>query len=347
MNGRRASSSREAHESPPEAVAAETGARSAPSKDCPPPDVSVVVLVSERPGDLQSLYREYARALRSEGLSCEFVFVLEPWNAEDVSELRAMAWTEAPVRVLEANNTVGDAALLRLGASASRAEVILTLPGYRRVEASCVEGLLNELGQGADLVVARRYPRRDSWINRVQTRAFHLLLRWMTGVELRDVGSGVRAMRRSLLDELPLYGDFYRFLPVFAVREGYSVRQVEAPQHAEDRGTRVYGPGTYARRLIDLVGVFFLTRFTYKPLRFFGLVGTTLAVGGAAVLLVVFFQRLGGEGIADRPLLLLGVLLVTLGVQGFALGLIGEIIVHFNVPGRRRYRLKRQDPPPD
>ena len=147
-------------------------------------------------------------------------------------------------------------------------------------------------------------------------------------------------MRREVLSEIPLYGDFFRFLPVLAIREGYQVEEIDAPQHASDAKTRVYSPGIYLRRLIDVGGLFFLARFTFKPLRFFGMIGGTLVMFGGLILFVLFLQRLAGEPLAGRPLLLLGVLVFTLGVQSIALGLIGEIIVHFNAPKRSPYRAR-------
>lgn len=303
------------------------------------PRVSVLVLVSERPGDLCALYRAYAGALRARGWSFEFVFVTQPWERERSRALEDLAARGEPIRIERSRTGETDATLLRRAATVARSDRYLTMPGHPRVDAEEAMELLDALDEGADLAVARRRPRVDAWINRVQTRVFHGLLRAATGVALDDVASGVRALRREVLEEVPLYGDFHRFLPVFASHRGYVVRQVDVPQHRGDRHTRLHGPGVYLRRVIDLLAVFFLVRFTYKPLRFFGLVGSLIGAAGAVILAVLFVQRIGGQAIANRPLLLLGVLLVVLGVQAFALGLIGEIIVHFNVPGRRRYRL--------
>jgi hypothetical protein len=105
-------------------------------------------------------------------------------------------------------------------------------------------------------------------------------------------------------------------------------------------GLRVYSPGVYLRRLIDVVGLLFLLKFTDKPLRFFGLIGSLLSGLGAILLAVLFFQRLAGESLANRPLLLLAVLFMVLGIQSVALGLIGEMIVHLTASQRRRYRLR-------
>jgi hypothetical protein len=147
-------------------------------------------------------------------------------------------------------------------------------------------------------------------------------------------------MRREVLEEVPIYGDLVRFLPVLAEKEGFRVEEVLVPQHPDDRRARIYSPGTYARRLIDLLGLLFLVRFTRKPLRFFGLVGTGLSGIGAIILGILFIQRLGGQSLSDRPLLLLGVLFFVTGVQAIALGLIGEIIVHLSVGrARREYRV--------
>lgn len=303
--------------------------------------VSVIVPVTERPDPLDDLYAEYAAPLLAAGRPFEFVFVLQPWFRELAPLLVALRERGKPVRVLEAAQVLGEAALVKLGAEHARGDIVVTLPAYRRVHATALLELIARVEGGADLAVARRWPRRDSWINRLQNRAFHVLLGGLARDRLHDVACGVRAMRRGLLDELPLYGDVHRYLPLLALRDGHRVEEVPAPQHPRDLAPRVYSLGVYVRRVIDVLGLFFLLRFTEKPLRFFGLIGATSGFLGAVILGILAIQRLGGRGIADRPLLLLGVLLVVLGIQAVALGLIGEIIVHLSASRRRPYRLAR------
>ena len=306
----------------------------------PKPAVSVIVPVTERPEPLAELFLEYSEPLATAGLAYEFVFVVEPRNRKRVEPLRKLAERGQSIRVFEVGHTVGESLLLMLGAARSRADTLIVLPAYRRVDASALPELYMKIFEGADLVNCRRNPRRDSWLNRLQTRVLHTLVAGLASGRVRDVGSGVRAMRREVLSEIPLYGDFFRFLPVLAIREGYQVEEIDAPQHSSDAKTRVYSPGIYLRRLIDVGGLFFLARFTFKPLRFFGMIGGTLVMFGGLILFVLFLQRLAGEPLAGRPLLLLGVLVFTLGVQAIALGLIGEIIVHFNAPKRSPYRIR-------
>lgn len=304
------------------------------------PAVSVIVPVTERPEPLDELYREYATGLSAVDGGVEFLFAAPGWRREELAPLRQLRDEGEPVRVLEVGGEITEAGLLKAAADRAGGEVLVTLPAYHRVQPETLPRLVGAVARGeADLAVARRSPRRDPWINRLQNRAFHGLLRLLVGGGVSDTGCGVRALRPEVLESVPLYGDFFRFLPVLASREGFRVREIDAPQHDRDVEARVYGPGTYVRRLIDLLGLFFLTRFTYKPLRFFGLVGALLGVAGSVILGIVFVQRLAGQPLAVRPLLILGVLLATLGVQAVALGLVGEIIVHFNVPERPGYRV--------
>lgn len=303
------------------------------------PDVSVLVPVAERPENLADLYEAYSAPLREGDWTYEFIFALEPFYHDLADQLAPLIDDDQPVRVVEAGQAVGEASLVKRAADLSSGSYLLTLPAYYRVRPESLGRLLETVEEGADLAVARRWPRKDPWINQVQTKLFHFLLRGVSGRRFDDLACGVRAMTRQVLEEVPLYGDFFRFFPVLAVSQGYRVEQVDGGHHPEDRRARVYSPGVYLRRLIDLLGVFFLVRFTYKPLRFFGLVGSAVSLVGAAILGLLFVQRVGGQGIADRPLLLLGVLLLTLGVQAIALGLIGEIIVHLNAPERPGYRV--------
>jgi hypothetical protein len=309
-----------------------------------PSDLTVVVPVAERPIALDQLYHEFSAPLREAGYSFEFIFVSHSWaraRTDVLGELRAAG---EPVRLIEVVQG-GETTLLKVAAANARSRILITLPAYLQTEARVLPELVARVHDGADLAVAWRSQRRDSIVNRLQNRVLHLFVGRLAGGRLHDVACGVRAMRTELVSELPLYGDFARFLPLLALREGQTVEEVPATVHRGAMRGRVYGPGVYLRRLIDVLGLFFLLKFTDKPLRFFGLVGASIALTGVIILLVLLVQRLTGTGIADRPVLLLGVLLVTLGVQSIALGLIGEMIVHLSAPQQQRYRLRSTNPP--
>lgn len=302
--------------------------------------VSVIVPVSERPLPLERIYSEFAPAIADSGRAFEFIFIVQPWGDQLVEPLRELARSGEPIRVLEIGQGVGDATALSAASIEARGDIILTLPAYYRVSPEALNPLIQAVEEGFDLVSARRIRNRESVFNRFQSRVFHAILRWGVGGHFRDVASGVQAIRRSALSEIPLYGDFFRFLPLLAQREGFRVKEVDVDQHPDDRVRRVYGPGVYLRRLIDVLGLVFLVRFTEKPLRFFGLLGSLISLAGIATLAVITAQRFAGRGLADRPLLLLGVLLLVVGIQAIGIGLVGEIIVHLGASRRRAYRLR-------
>ena len=307
--------------------------------------VSVVVLVDERPEPLDGLYEEFSAPLRAAGVPHEFLFLIEPSRESLAAPLERLTASGAPVRRLLLAQAVPEGAMARLAAEQARYDTLLLMPAYRRVEAAALPLLAAEVAGGADVALACRDPRRDPGLNRLQARVFHGLVNRISPQRFVDMGSGVMALRRGVLSDLPLHGEFFRFLPVLAAREGFTIHEVPVRQHPADQRTRVYPAGTYIRRLVDLLGLFFLVRFTDRPLRFFGLVGSVLGLAGAVVLLLLFIQRLQGVGIANRPLLLLGLLLLVLGIQAVALGLVAEIIVHLGAPRRRAYRLREPTPP--
>ena len=292
--------------------------------------VSAVVVVSGRHDDTEAVYRAYAEALRLPGREVEFVYVLDGEFPDVRASLRQLQCQGEPIRILQLNRAFGEAAALSAAAGYARGDVVLTLPAFFQVEPEELHRLVDALDE-ADMVVSRRERRTDSAWNRLQTRVFGVLVRFLTRTPFRDLGSNARGLRRRVLDEIPLYGDQHRFLPVLAVNRGFRVLEIPLSQSARERRVRVAGPGTCARRLLDLLTVFFVTKFTRRPMRFYGLVGSTTAGLGGLYMLYLVFQRLVLDvPLADRPALLLAALLVVLGVQIFSMGLIGELIIYAN-----------------
>jgi hypothetical protein len=312
--------------------------------DGPPGDVeliSVVVPVVERTDDLVSVYRAFARELDRRPEEYEFLFVFDG-RFTPPPELIALSRDTGRIKLLRFVREFGETAALRLGIARSRGDLIVTLPAYFQVQAEGLPLLIDAVEAGADMAVANRSPRLDSWLNRAQSRLFHSIVGGASDQRFHDMACGVRVMSRTVAETLPLYGDLHRFIPALALREGFQVQEVPVAQHPSDARTRVYRPGVYFRRLLDIAAFFFLAKFTEKPLRFFGLVGSVFLGAGAALSLVLLVQRVEGQGIANRPALLLAVLLVALGVQLIGLGLVGEIIVHLRAPHRRAYRVRER-----
>jgi glycosyltransferase involved in cell wall biosynthesis len=302
--------------------------------------VSVIVPVVEMVDDLEALYREYSAELREMGRTFEFIFVLDGRFARLREPLAELKRRHPEVRIVVLGRSFGESAALTAGLSVARGESILTMASYFQVETRGVRELLSKLDDGFDIAVTRRQPRIDSVFNRLQSRVFHGIIRLMTGARYRDITCGFRAMRRNVLDEIQLYGDLHHFIPILAHQAGFKVAEVSVPQRQEEARTRVFGPGVYLSRLLDILTIFFLTRFARKPLRFFGSVGSAVFVVGFLIsAYLAAYRLLGFGGIANRPLLLLGVLMVVFGVQSVSIGLVGEIVI-FTHARTREYRIE-------
>jgi glycosyltransferase involved in cell wall biosynthesis len=292
------------------------------------PELSVVISISERYDDLRDLYLQYTRALSSTGVAHEFIFVVDGPDPGVLQTLKALKQEYPTIKVISLSRRFGEATALAAGFAKAGGKVILTLPAYLQVMPHEVHQALNKLLEDdQDIVVGWRCPRIDSLFNRAQSRVLHWLVQILTGTRFHDVSCGLRVMKRKVAEEIQLYGDLHRFIPVLADQRGFKIAEIPVRQSPHDAKRRVYGPGVYLRRLLDILTLYFLYKFTRKPLRFFGLVGSGVFFAGAILTAYLAIDRLLGVPLANRPLLILGVLWMVFGVQLFSIGLLGEIII--------------------
>jgi glycosyltransferase involved in cell wall biosynthesis len=306
------------------------------------PCVSVVVPVSERHDDLKKIYRAHREVLRDLDLSYEFIFILDGWFPEAEASLTELEKNESDCTVIRFPRHYGEARALCAGFAAARGELVLTLAAYLQIEPAATARLFAELTPEQDMIIGSRFPRRDSWLNRMQAQFFHAIIGRLTGESFHDVSSGVRLIRREILAHIGLYGDLHRFLPLLAIQKGFRVKEIPLAQACEDCRLRLYRPGVYWRRLLDILSIFFLFKFTQKPLRFFGLLGSGIGFLGLILAGTTVFQRLfWGQSLSSRPLFLIGVLISLVGLQTFFIGLIGEIIIFMHMPEQPGYRIEK------
>ena len=302
---------------------------------------SVIITVGARVDDITALTSAYAEALNSAAVKFEIILVLDGPKPKLMEDLHNFAIDRDWLRVLQFSREFGESAALMAGFSDARGDLLLTLPSYWQVEPSEIVKLIDSVGDEDDMLIAVRWPRAGSFLERIRRRAFHGILKFITGFSYRDLGCGVRLFKREIAREVPLYGDQYRFLPVLAMRRGFSVREVELAQSRDDNFRGRYRTRDYVHGLLNILTVFFLVRFTKKPLRLFGSIGFLAAGLGSISVLVLVVQRLFyGIALADRPALLLGSLLIVLGVQLFALGLLGELMIFSHAGDTKEYAIR-------
>ena len=302
--------------------------------------LSVIMPVGKRHAvDIAALYTEYRAGLASLEMPYEFIIVLDGPKPEIAASLQRLLARGENLVVISLTRRFGEATALMAGFQRATGRIIVTAPAYHQIQGMEIGKLVRALDK-ADLAIGRRWPRVGSRFEVLRRNAFHRLIAAVTGQRFNDLGCGARAMKRRVLEEISLYGDQHRFLPVLANRQGFRVSEVDVGQSPLDRYSGGYATREYAHRALDIFTVFFLVRFTKKPLRFFGMLGAStfvigaLLVGWLAIDRLVFMHPL-----ADRPALLLSSLLVVLGMQLFALGLLGELIIFTHARDIKDYQI--------
>lgn len=301
--------------------------------------ISVIIPVTERADEVEPLYTSYKAVLETLDLDYEIIYVIDGSFPEVTERLQGLLGRGEKLKMVKLTRAFGEATALTVGFDQSSGNTILTLPAYEQVKPEGISQLVASL-EGYDMVVARRWPRVDSLFNRMQTSLFHTLLKRMSGKEFHDLGCGVRLFRRHVIKEVNIYGDQHRFLPLLADKYGFKVTELDIPQSDKDRASRVYSPGVYLRRFLDILSIFFLVKFTKKPLRFFGLLGSGIFSIGALISVYLLIERMFfGAPLGGRPMLLLASLLVVMGIQFFAIGLLGEIIIFTHAKDMKEYAI--------
>jgi glycosyltransferase involved in cell wall biosynthesis len=186
--------------------------------------------------------------------------------------------------------------------------------------------MIEKIESGLDVVVGWKVDRLDPLNRRILSVIFNGTVRLATGVRLHDMNCGFKAYRSEVLQTIPIYGDLFRYIPVLASWQGFTVGEMPVHHRAREFGSSRYGIERILHGFFDLLSVSFLTRYSRKPMHLFGLLGLLLTLAGLGISAYLSFLWLQGEAIGTRPLLLLGVLLILVGAQSFSIGLLGEFM---------------------
>lgn len=303
-------------------------------------DIDVIVPVGARTDDLVPLHRRRCEALRAAGYEPTFTYVIDGDVPHARDTLALLARSGKDACVIQLSRRFGETAAVLAGFANTKTERVMILPAFEQVETASLGRVVDALTD-TDLVTVRRFPRCDSGLRRVQTQVFESFIKRVGSSKFRDPGCTVHVLRRPVLEETQLYGEQHGFLPLLAANVGFTVKEIDLPQARPDAARQFHPPRHYVHRLVDILSVFFLTRFTRRPLRFFGPAGAACTAVGALGLAVVVAQRLlFAVPLADRPALILSSLLVAVGLQVLAIGLIGELIVFIHARSMQQYRVR-------
>lgn len=291
------------------------------------PEISIVIPLYNEEPNVAELYREFTAALGKYGRSYELILVDDGSTDGTFRALTDLHAHDPHVCVMRLRRNFGQTAAFAAGFSRARGRIIVTSDGDLQNDPRDIPGLVARLAEGNDIACGWRQDRKDPWLTRrVPSRFANWLISTTTGVKLHDYGCSLKAFRAEIVKPLRLYGELHRFIPAIASEQGVQVAEVVVNHRARRFGTSKYGLSRTIRVVFDLVTVKFLLSYSTRPLQMFGPPGFFLGGIGVAITGYLGFIRLfGGQGIADRPLLLLGILLVFSGVQLVTLGLLAEL----------------------
>jgi glycosyltransferase involved in cell wall biosynthesis len=288
--------------------------------------ISVVVPVFNEERSVALLLDELQAALDPLEETWEVVFCDDGSIDGTFAALTRLYARHENVRVVRLRRNFGKAAALAAGFRQAHGGVIVTIDGDLQDDPSEIPRLLVKLDEGFDLVSGWKAKRHDSLTRRICSRIFNAAVGLVSGVRLHDMNCGLKAYRASVVRGLPLYGELHRFLPVLAYQRGFRIAEVPVNHRPRTHGRSRYGVERYLRGFFDLLSVSFIGRYRHRPLHLFGGLGLVTMTAGIAALLYLTVLKIEGRAIGSRPLLILGVLLVVVGIQLLSLGLIGEMI---------------------
>jgi glycosyltransferase involved in cell wall biosynthesis len=293
------------------------------------PELSIVIPVRNEEPNVDPLYRELVEVLGPTGRSFEVIVVDDGSTDGTFERLAALQSADARLRVIRLRRNFGQTAAFSAGFAHARGRYVVTSDGDLQNDPRDIPRMVDLVEEGHDIVCGWRKDRKDTFINRrLPSLLANWLISWATGVELHDYGCSLKVFRSEVVKPLKLYGEMHRFLPAIASEMGVSIREVVVNHRARQHGTSKYGISRTVRVILDLLTVKFLLSYGTRPLQIFGLVGGSMGLCGVVVTAWLAYQRLFGyQSIANRPLLLLGVLLIFTGVQLITVGLLAELMV--------------------
>jgi glycosyltransferase involved in cell wall biosynthesis len=309
--------------------------------------ISFVIPVMNEQQSIAILFEKLAAQLDKLGQTYEVIFVDDGSTDNTFKELTKLHDEyPATVRVIRFRRNFGKTPALVAGFSRCRGEVIFTMDGDLQDDPQEIPSFLTKLEEGYDLVSGWKYPRLDPITKTFPSRIFNKLVSTLTGVHLHDINNGFKAYRREVIEDthFKLYGEFHRFVPVMAQWRGFRVTEIKVRHHPRQFGVSKFGARRFARGLIDLLNVLFLTTFLRTPLRLFGPLGFWTFLAGMLIdAFVVLRSYLFNYGpIHNQPLLFVGIILMFFGVQFILTGLQSEMIRHYAFQPNEEYSIRQE-----
>ena len=303
---------------------------------------SVIVLLEEQHEDFAQFVQNLYDLFSGRKESFEILIMANGTGGFLRNKLQKFQNCNDKLKIFELNTRTPQAVCLKAGLKESSGEIIVACGSYQQLTNETLAHAIDCLDDNTDIVSPCRQCRVDPSFNQFQSKVFNALVRWITRSDLHDLNCTVKIFRREVLEKTEIYGNMYLFLPVVAARKGFRTKEIGCLHYQERGKTGFYSLSSYFSRTIDIFILYFNTRFTRKPLRFFSSLGLIFLILGLLIMCYVFGQRFFFDyPIGGRPVLLLAILFMVLGIQAASVGLLGEIIVFAYGRHNKEYTIEK------
>jgi glycosyltransferase involved in cell wall biosynthesis len=301
----------------------------------------MVIPIKDEKDNLAALHERVTSAVSGLGLRYEIVLVDDGSVDGSFAVMQDLAARDPHLKAVRLRKNYGQSAAMQAGIDYSTGDVLVTLDGELQNDPADIPMLLERLREGYDVVLGLRAKRQDDMVLRkIPSRMGNWLIRKVTGVQTKDMGCTLRALRREIVEAMPLYGEMHRFIPVLAMEVGAKILQVPVRHHPRTAGKTKYNLTRTFRVILDLITVKFLSSYVARPMHVMGSAGMiSIALGMLSLAATVLMKPLTGVFMTGNPLLMLGVMFNLIGVQFISMGLIGELMTrtYFESQGKRVY----------
>jgi glycosyltransferase involved in cell wall biosynthesis len=301
--------------------------------------ISIVIPLYNEEESIIPLSHELRKALSRLNTSYEVILIDDGSTDSSLQKLKEIVKNDNRFKYLSFRKNYGKSAALQVGFKAAIGDAVVTMDADLQDDPQEIHSLLKKLDEGFDLCSGWKKKRQDPIIKKISSKFFNFVTRVISGIKIHDFNCGLKAYRKEVVENVKVYGELHRYIPVLAKWQGYKITEVPVMHHARRYGKTKFGITRFFKGFIDLVTVTFVTRYIKRPMHFFGFLGAISFLIGFIVLGYLTVLWIQGIPLSNRPMLFLGMLLVIVGVQLFAVGLLGEVIVH-NAMDDREYVIK-------
>jgi glycosyltransferase involved in cell wall biosynthesis len=292
--------------------------------------ISIVIPLYNEEESIRPLYIEIKKALKTIACDYEVIFVDDGSTDKSLKNIKEIVRSDPKIKFISFRKNYGKSAALQIGFKNISGDVVITMDSDLQDDPGEVPNLVQKLEEGFDLVSGWKKKRYDPFIKRLSSKFFNFVTRIISGIKIHDFNCGLKAYRREVVQNLNVYGELHRYMPVLSNWQGFKISEIIVKHHPRRYGKTKFGISRFFKGFIDLLTVMFITRYVKRPMHLFGFLGALAFLVGLIVSGILTYQWISGQSLSNRPLLLFSVLLIIVGVQFFSVGLLGEIMVHNN-----------------